>query len=254
MDTYHYLSMIPEALVASMLAPKEFGVYLATGTKKRMRGQAMFFDLVDDFETGYFDLPAIKHRCIAHSDGEPKHSVYGSIYRVLEHVPLSAMKSLWLITMDGRALELKQGPMPEKFEGRFHLYQEICPVHPLIVSGLAPDEFCRLITNPSMPVSVPRICFVDLELGDLAQDPAGGSAGNLPYMNIEHLRDCLLQLEQGKQKPTKTVDRIQPQTFPYRCVKGGFFVGDQTGMLYYPFPSRKELDGQYYDWWRSANV
>ena len=43
MSVYLYLSLIPEALIASMLPPLDFGTYLAIGTKKRTRGQAMFF-------------------------------------------------------------------------------------------------------------------------------------------------------------------------------------------------------------------
>lgn len=43
MKRYLYLSLLPEALIASMLPPEEFGNYLAVGTKKRTRGQAIFF-------------------------------------------------------------------------------------------------------------------------------------------------------------------------------------------------------------------
>jgi len=43
MDMYLYLLLFPESLVASMLGPPEFGAYLATGTRKRAREQAMYF-------------------------------------------------------------------------------------------------------------------------------------------------------------------------------------------------------------------
>jgi hypothetical protein len=36
-DVHLYLSMIPEALIASMLTPEEFGVYYALGTAKKSR-------------------------------------------------------------------------------------------------------------------------------------------------------------------------------------------------------------------------
>ncbi|HRZ43535.1 MAG TPA: hypothetical protein P5228_12620, partial [Bacteroidales bacterium] len=45
MDAYIYLSATPEALIASMLSPEEFGAYLSMGTKKRNRGQAIFFEV-----------------------------------------------------------------------------------------------------------------------------------------------------------------------------------------------------------------
>jgi len=254
MTTHLYLSMIPEALVASMLPPKDFGAYLAVGSHKRTQGQAIFFDLKDGFKSDHFDLSKVAERCVPHADGQPKHSVYLSIYRVLEHVPLEAVNSLWLVTRDGRILELQQGPVPGNIPGKFHLYQEVCPCHPLIVSSLEPNAFRLFITRPSQPISVPRICFVEIDLAGLAENPEHGEAGNLPYSHLEHLRDCLAQLRKGSRKHTKTVDRIQPQDFPYRCTKSGFFLGDQEEILYYPFPSGKDFEGIYHDWWRSVSV
>ncbi len=251
METYLYLSMIPESLVASMLPPSEFGTYLAVGTQKRTQGQAMYFEIDKSCQCDYFDLSAIEKRCVPHPDGRPKHSVYLSIYRVLEHVPLEALKSLWLITKDGRALELKPSDSEPVSEEKYHLYQEICPVHPLIASTLDPKGFCEFITNPENPINVPKICFVEMELSELADDPVNGGAKNLPYSHIDHLRDCLIEL---KEKRVKTVDRTQPQIFPYRSVKTGFFVGNKDKMLYYPMPSREELDRDHHDWWRSVNV
>jgi len=253
MDRYLYLSMIPESLVVSMLPPEEFGKYLATGTRKRPHGQAIFFQLKPDFQSDYFDFSDLDQRCVPHPDGRPKHSVYLGIHRVLENVPLDAIQSLWLATMHGRVLELQQGELPLESASKYHLYREICPVHPLIASSLAPDEFRRFITDTSRPVSVPRICFVDLDLGVLADDPVGGSKRNLPYHDLDHIRDCLMELLPDTGKQTKTVDRISQRSILYRCVKSGFFVGDQKGMLYYPYLSRDEMESKHYDWWRCAN-
>ncbi|NQT53947.1 hypothetical protein HQ576_17970 [bacterium] len=251
MGCHLYFSMIPEALVASMLPPEEFGRYLAVGTRKRSRGQAMFLDLRDGFQSDDFALDDAERRCVAHADGKPKHSLYLGIYRVLERLPLDALNHLWLVTSDGRVLELSQGEMPAKLPGKYHLYQEICPVHPLIATSLPPDEFCRFITD-RRPVSVPRICFVELDLQELADDPRHGKADNLPYSHLDHLHDCLIELDDDKSKSTKTVNRTQHEEFPYRCVKSGFFLGDQNGLLYYPFPSREQLETEHYPWWRSA--
>ena len=46
MKKYYYLVATPESLIASHLEPKEFGNYLAVGTKKRTRGQAIFSRLI----------------------------------------------------------------------------------------------------------------------------------------------------------------------------------------------------------------
>ena len=253
MDTNLYLLVFPESLVMSMLGPSEFGAYLATGTKKRAREQAMYFELDGGFESDYFDLEKARNACVAHEDGRPKHSVYVSTYRVLEHVPLTAMGDLWLTTRDGRGLALQRSQPPEQYEGEYHLYQELCPVHPLIASRMNANDFCLSITNPEVTVSVPRICFVEMDLADLADEPSTGNAKNLPYSNVQHIRDCLVELA-TRDKTTKTINRIQHEHLPYRCVKKGFFVGDQTDMLHYPFPSIEDMEKQHHYWWRSAQL
>ena len=253
METHLYLLLFPESLVMSMLGPSEFGAYLATGTKKRAREQAIYFELDSGFESNHFDLEKASKSCMPHEDGRPKHSVYVSAYRVLEHVPLSAIGDLWLVTRDGRGLALQHSEAPKEYEGQYHLYQELCPVHPLITSRMNAKDFNQFITNPEVTVSVPRICFVEMDLADLANDPSDGNAKNLPYKNVEHIRDCLIELA-TKGKTTKTINRIQHEHIPYRCVRNGFFLGDQTGLLYYPFPSLEDMQKHHHYWWRSAEL
>ena len=106
MERHLYLSVMPEALVASQLPPHAFGAYYATGSRKKSRSQAMFFELDPDFRHEYFNIEAGYKRLVPHEDGSPKRSVYISIYRVLEHVPLSAIQKLYVTTRDGRTLGL----------------------------------------------------------------------------------------------------------------------------------------------------
>ncbi|UCF99455.1 MAG: hypothetical protein JSV89_07925 [Spirochaetaceae bacterium] len=253
MSIYHYLSLIPEALIASMLPPHEFGSYLAVGTQKRTRGQALFFSL-DVLKQAPFDLGGAERKCVAHPNGEPKHSVYVSVYRVLERIPLKAIRNLFMVTPDGRVLEIEHTDKIPEYSQTYHLYQEICPVHPRVVSTLSPQDFTRCITDPTQAIHVPRICFADLNLGELAEYPDKGSIRDLPYYAIEHLRDCLVQLQDDPEKHTKIVDRIHPQTFPYRSVSSGVFLGSGKELLFWPFPTEKELQSRYYEWWRSASI
>jgi len=246
--------MIPEALIASMLTPEEFGVYYAVGTRKKARGQAIFFELDPDFRHDFFRIEEGIRRCVPHEDGSPKRSIYISVYRVLEHVSLDAIQKLYLVTQDGRVLGLESSEeVPEDTAG-LHLYQEIAPVHPLVVSTLGPREFYELIVkNPVSLLSLPAICFVELRLGELAKDPEYGAVRDLPYSNIEHLRQCLMELR-TKTVHTKMVDRIHPSSFPYRMIKNGIFVGNAERLIYFPLPSREELRAKHYRWWRSANM
>lgn len=247
-----YLSVIPEALIASHLAPLEFGNYYAVGSQKRSRGQAVFFEVDPAFKSDFLRLAEAEKRCVPHEDGSPRRSSYLSIYRALEHVPLSALGKLYLSTDDGRVIGLEAASYTPATAAGLHLYQEICPVTPRVASKLAPHEFAANITDRANPVSVEKIVFTELRLEGLATDPEKGSAANLPYANIDHLRDCLKELGNRFAKSTKVVARDTSASILYRTVLGGFYVADRTGMRYYPMPSREQLENEHYAWWRSA--
>lgn len=254
MTIHFYFSLVPEALIASMLDPEEFGFYYAVGTSKKTRGQAMFFEVDPAYRNPYFRIDEALARCIPDEDGTPKTSVYISIYRVLEHIDLDMLMSLYLTTQDGRTLELKPSPDMPNHEKGLHLYQEIAPVSPLVVSVLSPIEFYELIVrDPSSLVTVPAITFAELDLGELADDPEMGLMDNLPYSNSDHLRECLSQV-QTKYISTKMVDRAFVPKLQYRTVKNGFFVGNGKQLKYYPMPSQTELRAENYRWFRSANM
>lgn len=253
MQVHLYLSLIPESLVASHLAPEDFGNYLAVGTRKRSRGQAIFFE-VDATKVSASDFPVdrLDELCKPHENGAPKRSKYLSIYRVLERVPTAALMKLYLVTDDGRVLGLEPKPFVSDASQKLHLYQEFAPVTPRVASTLDPAAFARTISDPKHLVSVPRIAFCDLVLGELASNPDSQSIDEIPYANIGHLRDCLRELKAGYEKQTKTVLRQLSSEVLFRTVATGFFVGDADGLVSFPMPPREALEREYYEWWRSA--
>lgn len=253
MKNYIYLTTPPEALIASMLPPKEFGNYLSRGTKNRNRGEAIFFQ-IDPYQIGnMIDLNYVESRCKPKPDGSPKNSVYLSVYRVLERVPLSAFMNLYLTTENGHTLVLKKMyyNKSREMKPRVHLYQELCPVTPLVASTLPPSVFLRKLTDGSTPVMLPKLFFVNLKLGELAENPVRGSAENLPYHNIGHLRDCLELLENGEDTEMKTVLRFFYGSLLFRTIEDGFFLGGADGMIFYPYPELLELEMINYDFFRS---
>ena len=254
METHLYLSVMPEALIASQLSPESFGVYYATGSQKKSRSQAMFFEIAPEFRNPYFDIEAGYQRLVPHEDGSPKRSVYISIYRVLEHIDLKAIRKLYLTTQDGRTLGLDVAESVPESTGEMHLYQEIAPVHPRAVSTLGPKEYFEFLHNPEKSmVTVPALCFVELSLGGLAENPEFGSAQGLPYSNIDHYRQCLSELK-TKTINIKMVDRIHRAALHYRIVKSGFYLGNTGGLLFFPMPSDEYLRAHEYKWWRSAHM
>ncbi len=253
MTTYVYLSLIPEALIASMLPPDDFGLYYAIGSAKRSRGQAIFFSVDRDaINDAGFPLVDADIRCVPHTDGRPKRSLYLSIYRTLERVPRDALTALHLATDDGRVLTIEPQDFVADGEDRAHLYQEFCPVTPRIVSHLDPAEFARFITDKAHNVHVPRIAFAELTLGNLKNNPDHHDIHNLPYPNIGHLRDCLRELAEAPEKATKTVLRQITQEVLFRTIRNGVFVGDATGISAFPLPTHDALEREHLAWWRSA--
>jgi hypothetical protein len=252
MSQYIYLCITPEALIGSMLPPSEFGSYLATGTRKRNKGQALYFELDLESLKDQINMDYLNRRCVAQPDGSPKHTVYLSVYKVLESVPMNAFKSLYVTTDHGIVLELKPAPYkgsPET-EGTMHLYQELCPVTPQVVSQFAPFAFLKVLTDGSMQIQFPKLCFVELKLGELATNPLKGSAEHLPYPHVGHLRDCLETLKNEKKK-MKTVVRFYNGELLYRTIASGFYIGASNDVIYYPYPSMAELEKLNYDFWRA---
>ena len=254
METHLYLSVMPEALIASQLPPEAFGTYYATGSQKKSRSQAMFFELDPDFRHEYFDMDAGYKRLVPHEDGSPKRSVYISIYRILEHVPLGVIRKLYVTTRDGRTLGIDSSESMPQSTDDMHLYQEIAPVNPRAVSTLGPKEFFDLLNDPQKSmVTVPALCFVDLTLGGLAEDPEFGSAQGLPYSDLDHYRQCLIELK-SKTVTVKMVDRIHAPTFHFRTIKDGFYLGNVGKLLFFPMPPPEILRTKHHRWWRSAHM
>lgn len=250
MKKYYYLVFTPESLIVSHLAPFEFGNYLSVGTKKRIHGQNIFFEL-DPKNLKELPFDYIESKMVMYPGGQPKRSVFCCIYRVLEKTPLAALKNLYLATDDGKVLEIQSSEYIKNESHETHLYQQFNPVTTRVASKLLPNEFVQFLTDTNKPVSAPKIFFVELLLNELAQNP-NAPLHNLPYPNPDHLRDCLIKLNQTKGKLTKTVLRFMQGELNYRTIKDGFFIGTQQNYLYYPFPTIEKLESEYYSWWRSA--
>jgi len=254
MAIHLYLSLVPEALIASMLGPEEFGTYYAVGSAKKSRRQAMFFEIDPNYRHPEFKIDEAYARCVPHDDGSLKASVYVSVYRVLEHIDFNAIMHLYLSTMDGQTLELSPSNQIPNGGNQLHLYQELVPVTALVASRLKPLDFIEeIVRNPNSVLRLPAVVFTELQLGELAKDPEMGLAGKLSYSNLDHLRQCLTEVK-TKFIATKMVDRIHSPSVQYRTIKNGIFVGNQTQLRYFAMPSPEEIRSNNYRWFRSANM
>ncbi|MCF7949171.1 MAG: hypothetical protein K9M94_11350 [Spirochaetia bacterium] len=255
MNINYYLLVFPmEALVASSLDPDSFGSYMALGSNKGSAERLMFFQIKHEFGS-FFDWQYAHSIFDKLPEGEVKHSLYLSVYRTLEHIDLGVIGSLFLTTADGKTLRLQQGDYREEYgQQEYYLYQELCPINPLVVSVRNPRELVECMTSPETKVWVPKIVFTDLKAIDFDHPEHTGNIGARYDHNIGHLKDCIDELKANKQKSNKTLDRSHVERFSYQIIDNAIYVGDGKTLLTYPMPSPAELNRDHFLWAKSAGI
>lgn len=251
---YYYMALFPtEALIASMLAPEQFGSYMATGYKSGSHEQLIFAEIEGEFGTE-FDWDYAKEKTVPHEDGKPKYSVYLSIYRVLERVPLSKMKKLYLTTSDGRTLGLEKSEFP-KFEGKkpYYLYQDLCPVNPLVISAFEPKAFGEYMVNKNVKISLPALFFCDMKVVDMNNLEHSGHIGPIYDRNLGHLNECIKSVT-VRGKETKMIERTFAGKFTFQIVDQGFALFNADEKVWYQMPTKEEFETKYYYWASSAMI
>jgi hypothetical protein len=254
MQNHLYLSLIPEALILSQLPPDKFGAYIATGSKRQIEGPAVFFEVDQSADLSAFRMDEAQARCKPHQDGSARRSIYVSIYHVLPQVPLAALTRAYLTTPAGLTLALDSAELPPSSEDKYFLYQELGPVYPRAASRLDPQAFCQLVASPDKMISLPRLAFIDLKLGLLGHDPKAKLEGNLPYQNLDHLRECLLFLNASPSHKTKIVNRGLRPDILFSMIRSGLFIGDASELRFFPMPSEETLERNHHLWWHSAQA
>lgn len=243
-----------EALIASQLNPQKFGHYMARGAGKGSAEQLIFIE-VEPRCSDSFDWDHAEKHCVTKSDGTPKNSVYLSVYRVLEHIPLEALKTCHLVTKDGMSLPIEKDDSGKcDVQQPFHLYQEICPVSPLAVSTLHPKDFADHIINGSGKISLPAMMFSDIQVIDFDDMENSGNVGGFYDHNINHLKECLTEINRQDGKKTKIVDRSYASRFSYQVIGKGIFAARGSEMVCYKMPTHDELKKIDYDWGKSALI
>jgi hypothetical protein len=256
MAVFYYLSVFPmEALIASQLEPMQFGAYMATGSKKGSNEQIIFIEVEGGFGDA-FDWEDAEQRCVPHPNGDPKHSVYLGVYRVLERVPAKALGSMYLTTRDGRTIGIEKSEYhdPHYNDRNYFVYQELCPANPVIVSRLAPQEFGMYMTNPGNKVYMPVLVFADLKVINFDDMVNTGNIGSIYDNKVPHLMECISDVTGAEAKINKTLTRTHVESFAFQTIDHGLHVAYQDIICMYEMPSADEIKQIDYDWGRSANI
>ncbi|MFR6033322.1 MAG: hypothetical protein ACLUKN_09205 [Bacilli bacterium] len=158
MKNYLYLSLLPEALIASNLSPEEFGAISQRAYLGQLR-PGNIFEIDPNFKSDYLPVAKLDELCKPHPDGRPHKSVYLSVYRVLEHIPMSAFRNLYLVTSDGKTFELSKSEFVPDPKQHLYMYQDFAPCRPRVASILNPKEYVARLTSSERLVNLPKLAF-----------------------------------------------------------------------------------------------
>lgn len=259
-DKHLYMIVHPvNALVASQLPPDEFAEHYTIGSSKHYEGKVIFAELDPAFRDPYFEIDHYLDLTVLHPNGAPKKTKFISSYGVLEHVDLKAIKSLYLVTTNGKALALKPKAYSAINEGGLvRVYQEICPLTSLVASTLDQRAFGKYITTGTRSKGAPKILFTQYEFDveaflrmnknrDMLECP-------IPDTYPNRMHDYLLELKGKTDKKTKTISLNSTLTAAsWKLIRHGFWFAGPDSMLFFPMPTLKQMEKDYYDWWRAAN-
>jgi hypothetical protein len=252
-----YMIVFPiNALVASQLTPHEFAEHYTIGSTKHYRGKVIFAEVDINFRDPYFEIDHYLSLTVPHPNGRPKKTKFISSYAVLEHVDLKSLKCLYLVTPNGKSLEIAAKPYTATNEpGLVRIYQEVTPLSNLVASTLDQRSFGKYITSETKSKGAPKICFTqyDFNVAEFLEKNKNREImySPIPENNPARLYQYLLELKSEPVKKTKTISLSTTLVeASYALIKHGFWFAAGAELLFYPMPSHDQLENQYYDWWR----
>ena len=243
------------SLVASQLTPEQFGKHFLIGTARHYEGKIIFAEVDADFRHDFFKIEAGFADLIPHEDGRPKATKFISSYRVLEHIGLDAVKSLYLVTSNGLTLELKQGTHDKPHKpGLIRIYAQICPTTVLSMTKLNAEEYAQYITDPSHSKWVPKLFFTQVELPieqflkEFKERPF--MSPPFPFVHPAKLRDSILELENTEKEAKGISLNSEMEKIPYTKIRHGFWLCCGKKSLFFPMPDEETVKKENYQFYK----
>ena len=245
------------ALVASNLRPEEFGRHYTIGSSRYYHGQVIFAQIQDDYRHEFFPIDRLLEEVVPNPAGRPKRTKFIATYRVLEHIDLSAFMDLYITSVAGVVLRLKQAPYERTHRpGFIRTYQEICPFSTILLSHMSPPEFGHFITDPAQPKSAPEVMFtqIDFDIDEFLKQLEGNPFHTSPIPNVHphKLRDQIYEIRANPEKRIKgiSLDSVLGR-ISFLKLRTGFWIASQKGNIFYPIPDNETLKKDHGDFVRS---
>lgn len=245
------------ALIASQLEPEFFARHYLAGSIRHYSGKVIFAELDPAFRHPYFHIDDFLRDVQPHEDGRPKATKFISVYRVLEHLDFSMIRTLYLSTPEAALLALEPSEeVQTRQPGILRIYAEINPVRMLVLTRLNFLEFGELVTDPALLRNVPAMLYTQLEfdseqfLADFELNPMLPSP--LPKVHPSKLRDAINELAGGVKKQTKGL--LLDSSFdsiPYRSVRHGFMFARHGEYRFFRMPALQEIEKGNFKFWKA---
>jgi hypothetical protein len=252
-----YMVLHPnDSLIASQLEPEQFAQHYTTGSSRHYSGKLIFAEVDVNYRNDYFNIENILKELKPHTDGRPKSTKFIESYRVLEHVDLSAIGTLYLSTEEGHCIGLERGTHSSPHAEGIRIYAEIEPMHMLVMSKLSPPEFGAEITNPGHGKSAPKQFYSQLNIDilefieEFEHNPFRPSP--VAALHPSTIRDAFLELKSNPEKNSKglaldsNLDNIS-----YRQLKHGFTFSTKGDSIFYPLPNSRDIEAKSLKFWRT---
>lgn len=246
-----------EALVLSHLEYEQFAYRYCYGTTSYHSGNLIFAEIDINYRNDYFKIDEALAAMKPHEDGGPKASKYVSSYRILEHIDIDAVQTLFLVNGDGSCYPLVPGEYNPKHEDSdLHIYAEITPLSMLTLANYDMREFGRYFTGGNPLLSVPRLLYLQLSLDfnqfltNFRENPFAPSP--IEGVHPSKLRDAILELKTRDDKFVKglTLDTALSKQ-SYRLIKGGVMLMDKDKEKFFPIPDLDEIEKNNLRFYRS---
>lgn len=256
-EPHMYMTCYPNAsLVLSQLSPENFGARYNYGSATYYSGKLVFAEIDINYRNDYFRIDEALDRLKPHEDGSPKATRYVSSYRVLEHVAIDAIQTLYLANADGTCYPLKPGKYePNPDEPDLKVYAEITPLTMLTLSKLNLREFGQYFTDERHQLAVPRIMYsqvymdIDGFLDEFERNPFAPAP--LKGVHPSKVRNAILEMRRRDEKELKalTLDTAFTKE-SYKKVNPGFMIMDKHQEKFFPMPSLSEIEKTDYRFYK----
>lgn len=258
LQNHLYMICYPnQALVLSQLSPEDFCFRYSYGSASFYSGKLIFAELDLNYRNDFFPIDEAIEKFHAHEDGSPKATKYISAYRVLEHVDVEAVKTLYLANADGSCLPLQAGEYRGgQQDQQLKIYAEIAPISMLTLAKYDMEAFGRHFTEENPYLHVPHLLFAQIELDieaflqQFEMDPF--IAPPLAGVHPSKLRDAILDLQRRPEKMMKglTLDMAFRKESYQRIKSGLMFMGGGK-QRFFPLPSMEEIERDHYRFYKS---